>query len=607
MRQKEVVAPFRLIATMMAVIFIAETLVMLLFFLAGESESIVSGFIDATLLSILISFPMYYLIFRPMSLQYQNLQRSQHWLQTITQNVPDALITIDSDDRVLSFNPAAEKMFGYSGAEIIGASIELLMEEEIARLHKEYLRHYLETGEARVLGLVREVIAKRRNGELFPIEIQVREVEVDGQICFVGMLRDITQRKLDQHRREQMHERIERAQRLESLGVLAGGIAHDFNNILAAIMGNAELLGLSLHEGGKHTEECLDNIGKGCSHAADLCRQMLAYAGRGQYLLEDIDVSGLLQDMGKLIRVSVPRPIEVVKHLQGQLPPIHADRSQVEQVILNLLINAAEAIGDKSDGRIVLRTRLVQLTEDQAAAVEHGEGMQAGPYVEIQVKDNGCGILPDDLPRLFEPFFSTKFTGRGLGMSAILGILCSHRGGIRIDTIPGQGTTMSVLLPTTENLPATAEPANKAVGGTGQWRGVGTVLVVDDEHSLCVMASRMLEHMGFATLSAENGEVALAMAEKHRDTISIILLDLTMPVMGGEQAFLRLRELFPELPVLIASGYGRGTMEALFGLNGPEGFVLKPYRFEELQQAMKAAARVPPGLESQIGRFGEGI
>jgi len=606
MKQKEFAEPLRLIATMMGVIFLAETLVMLLFYLAGESSSITSGLIDAGLLSILIALPMYFLIFRPMSIQHQSLQRSQHWLQTITENLPEALITIDSDSQVLSFNPAAEKMFGYRAGDIIGRSVELLMEEEIARLHRMYIRHYLETGEARVLGLTREVVAKRRGGELFPVEIQVREVNVDGRVCFVGMLRDITQRKLDQQRREQMHERIERAQRLESLGVLAGGIAHDFNNILAAIMGNAELLGLNLRESGKDAEECLDNIGKGCTHAADLCRQMLAYAGRGQYLLEDINVSTLVREMEKLIRVSIPRQIEMVEHLQSQLPPVHADKSQVEQVMLNLLINAAEAIGDKPGGRIELRTQLVELTAEQAEVVEHGEGMQAGPYVEIMVRDNGCGIQLEDLPRLFEPFFTTKFTGRGLGMSAILGILRSHRGGICIDTEPGQGTTMRVLLPTTENKPGKGNHA-EPVDTVGNWRGAGTVLVVDDEQALRAMASRMLQHMGFRTLVAENGEEALEMVGEQRDSIAAILLDLTMPVMGGEQTFLRLRQQFPELPVLIASGYGQATLEALFGEQHPEGFVPKPYRFNDLQRAMREAVRVPPLVGSQAGRFGEGI
>ncbi|HXH73297.1 MAG TPA: PAS domain S-box protein [Mariprofundaceae bacterium] len=595
MVEEDSISPLRLIIIMMLAIFVAEAFVMAVFYLFGESPSLLYGFLDAGLLSLLVIPPMYYLIFRPMRRQHRQLHHSQRWLQTITENLPEALVSTDGENTVLSFNPAAERIFGYAAGEIIGQSASLLMAGEAAKHHGAYIRRYLQSGESRIMGQTREVEGKRRDGSLFPAEIQVREIVLDDQVYFVAMMRDITRQKMEQQRREQMQESIERAQRLESLGVLAGGIAHDFNNIIAAIMGNAELLGISIREGGDDIDECLDNIGKGCNHAADLCRQMLAYAGRGKYVLENVNVSVMLAEMEKLMRVSIPRSIEIEKHLQTDPPVIHADRTQMEQVILNLLTNAAEAIGDKEGGRIGIDCRKVDLTTADVAKIEHGEGLHPGPYVRIEVKDNGCGIQPEDLPRLFEPFFTTKFTGRGLGMSAVLGILRSHRGGISIDSVPGEGTTMRVFFPTLDNYPAKVK-SPETVETVGNWRGVGTVLVVDDEFQLRCMACKMLTHMGFNTLTAENGEQCLDIAGDQRQRLAAVLLDLTMPVMGGEQAYLELRRRYPELPVLIASGFGESTLEEVFGDRAPDAFVSKPFHYTDLQRAMKATSRVPPEM-----------
>lgn len=602
MMQKESAKPLRLILTMMLVIFVAEALVMLLFYLLGDGSSLLSGLLDASLLSVLIAVPMYFLIFRSMNRQHQQLQQSQRWLNLITSHLPEALISIDSDSTVLSFNPAAEQIFGFKADEIIGKSVNLLMDEETAREHNEYIRHYLSTGESRVLGLLREVVARRRDGRMFPVEIQVREIKLDERICFVGMLRDITRRKQEQQRREEMQDRIERAQRMESLGVMAGGIAHDFNNILAAIMGNTELLGLTVRGNDKETDACLDNIEKGCGHAADLCRQMLAYAGRGQYLLEEVDLSSLFDGMEQLIRAAVPRSIHIEKSFPADLPSVYADRGQLEQVILNLMTNAAEAIGEGEGGHIDVSARLVQLSDEEIGALEHGDALQPGPYVEMSVADNGGGILPENMPRLFEPFFTTKFTGRGLGMSAILGILRAHHGAIRIQSRPGKGSVMQVLFPTLEFEPKTSMRRPRSGGQvSGEWQGSGTVLVVDDETELRDVACRMLEHMGFDTLAAGNGEEGLVMAKAHHDRLAAVLLDFTMPVMGGDQALAALRESCPDLPVLITSGYGESALRQVFAGKKPEAFVPKPFRFSELRQILMSVARVPPDCGSPSG------
>lgn len=598
MSKRSVTLPLYLIGMMMVIIFLAEATIMLGFFLLGESQSFFSGVADAAILSLLIAFPMYWLIFRPMTQQQQRLYQNQHWLRSITDNLPDALIEIDRQGIITGFNPTAEVMFGYTAAEAIGRSVNMLMPDSEERDHDAFVQLYLETGDSHVPNSVREIAAKRRNGTTFPIAIQVREIRHDGKISFIGLIRDLTQQKQDLQRRTQMQERIERTQRLESLGVLAGGIAHDFNNILAAIMGNTELLEMKVGKEHPEYQECLGNIESGCGRAAELCRQMLAYAGRGQYQLEYIDLNVLLHDMEPLIRVSVPATIRVDKYRAESLPTIRADKSQMEQVILNLITNSAEAIGDKEGGRIVITTRLIHASPADLKGLEHDEELKPGPYVLLQIRDNDSGISPENMERLFEPFFTTKFTGRGLGMSAVLGIINAHEGGIGVESHPGSGTTVRVLLPVQQKQNEQLQQIARSEPFDIAWTGSGTVLVVDDESQLREMVCKMLMHLGFETIEAKNGEQGLEMAARHREEIAAIVLDLTMPVMGGEQAFLHLRSRYPELPVLIASGYGEEKLRELFGDNGPEGFVSKPFRYGDLRRMLYRIARVPPGAES---------
>ncbi|MDX8407117.1 MAG: PAS domain S-box protein, partial [Mariprofundaceae bacterium] len=449
-------SPLRLIITMMVMIFLAESFVMLLFIAAGYEITVREGLLDATLLSLLIAPGMYFVLFRPMREQQSQILRSQRWLKDITDHLPEALVSIDENGIVKSFNPAAEAMFDIPAQDVIGHSVNMLMSDEDAREHDRHIRRYMETGKSDVLGYIRELEARRSNGEMFPIELQVRELKSNHHTYFIGMIRDISDRRSEELRQERIKERIERAQRLESLGVLAGGIAHDFNNILSSMLGNAELLRIDLGALDGDAESCMQNIETGCNHAADLCRQMLAYAGKGRYVIESVNLSDLVLGMEKLVKVSVPKSIVVHKELTDNLPLIHADIAQMEQVVLNLLTNAAEAIGD-ANGEIHLSTGVQTLADKDLHAFEGAESMQPGDFVYLQVQDSGCGIRPEDMAHLFEPFFTTKFTGRGLGMSAILGILRSHGGGIHIDSVPDEGTTIRVLMPAQAE--AVAKPA----------------------------------------------------------------------------------------------------------------------------------------------------
>ncbi len=573
-------SPARVILSVMAMIFVAEAFVMLMFTLAGIDITLLEGLLDALALSLLIAPGMYWMLFRPMVAQQQEIARSRQWLKDITDHLPEALISIDRNGIICSFNPAAEAMFGYAAGEIIGQSVNLLMSEEDAREHDAHIRRYLETGESHVLGRIREVEARRRTGEMFPAEIQVRELRSNDETYFIGMLRDISERRREEIRQQRIKERIERAQRLESLGVLAGGIAHDFNNILSSMLGNTELLRLDLGELDSEADECLRNIETGCNHAADLCRQMLAYAGKGRYVVQSVNLTRLVQEMEKLIRVSVPRSVNVVCDLSEDIPEIQADVAQMEQVVLNLLTNAAEAIGE-AKGEIRLTTGVQQLEEADLREFEHDAGMKPGRFVFLEVEDNGCGIRPEDMAHLFEPFFTTKFTGRGLGMSAILGILNAHGGGIRIDSQVGEGTRIRVVLPVADVGEAEARPEQNR-GAPADWQGRGRVLIVDDEQSIRCMACKMLSRMGFDAQVADGGEQALAYLKDQGRSVSLVLLDLTMPGMSGLEVLKAIRRDWPGIRVILSTGYGEKVLEDRFADCRPDGFVPKPFRYQQL-------------------------
>ncbi len=580
--------PSQLFLLILAVVFCAEALVMLALGAMGRELKPWDALLDAGMLSLVIAPAIYGLVFLPLTRQRQALAEREQWLASITDHIPEALVVIDAEGAIRMFNPAAERMFGRTAAEVLGRNVGLLMPPEEAARHDEYIRRYLATGEARVLGKVREQTAMRADGSRFPIEIQVREIRGRGRRFFLGLIRDLTGKKEAEAERQRVRERMERVQRLESLGVLAGGIAHDFNNLLAAIQGNAELLRLEAPELSEPARECLDNIERGCSSAADLCRQMLAYAGKGRFQVGLVPIGELVRGMDRLIRVSVPKAIEIVEEVPDSLPPVHADRAQIEQVILNLVTNAAEAIGE-AGGEIRLRGAVVELGEDDLTACEGGDEMKPGAYVMLEVRDTGCGIPPEVRERMFEPFFTTKFTGRGLGMSAILGILRAHGGGIEVRSTMGRGTTMRVYLPVAEGAePVSIGPRQDETDEEAPL-GQGPALIVDDEQALRCVACKMLERMGFSPLTAESGEFALDVLERREGRVALVLLDLTMPGMGGEEVLARIRKRWPRLPVILTTGYGDRALERDWEGGGPDAFVSKPFRMRELRAAVREA------------------
>lgn len=328
----------------------------------------------------------------------------------------------------------------------------------------------------------------------------------------------------------------------------------------------------------------LAEIEKSAQRAADLCKQMLAYSGQGKFQVIAVDLSEIVADMENLLRVSITKNVLLTFHLAQRLPSVIADIAQLRQIVMNLVINASEAIGDRS-GAISVCTGLTRATAEFLAETELPEGLEPGDYVALEVTDTGEGMAPEILARIFDPFFTTKFTGRGLGLAAILGIVRSHHGTLRVLSEPGKGTTFKILLPCS---PAEPSRLNRAPLPKAD-RGEGLVLIVDDEETVRTTAARILERCGFTTLTATDGMDGVARFEEKADEIRLVMLDLTMPHMNGVEAFDRIKLIRPRTPVLLMSGFSEEAALQRFADQGLAGFVQKPFQFETLAKAAAAA------------------
>ena len=392
----------------------------------------------------------------------------------------------------------------------------------------------------------------------------------------VGVLSDVTElKRAEQHLRE--------AQKLESLGLLAGGVAHDFNNLLVGVIGNASLAQEMLSPEHAATE-LLTGVLKAGEQAAHLTRQMLAYAGKGKFLVEALDVSALIPDMCLLVRPSIPKKTVLQLDLQEELPPILADRGQVQQVFMNLALNAAEAIGSR-EGVITVRTGLENVNARYIRKHPEAAGLQPGKYVCLEVRDTGCGMDEATRARIFDPFFTTKFTGRGLGLAAVAGIVRSHKGAIVVTSAPGKGSSFTVLFPSAAR---TSEESAVAASQPTP-RGAGVVLVVDDERIVLEMAKKALERKGYTVLLAESGPAAIGMLRSRpADDVALVVLDQSMPGMNGEEALPELRKLRPEIKVVMSSGYSESETMLLMKGQHVSGFIQKPYTAAGLAEKVKA-------------------
>jgi PAS domain S-box-containing protein len=468
-------------------------------------------------------------------------------LQAIVESSDDAIISKDLSGIIQSWNRGAEQIFGYTAEEAIGRPISLAVPSDRLSEEAEILERIRQGGRVKHF----ETIRLHRSGREIPVSLTISPIrDAAGNVSGASHIaRDVTDRKL-------LEDQIRQTQKIESLGVLAGGLAHDFNNLLTGIMGNASL---AVEELGAQSPAlpCLMEVLASGERAARLVRQMLAYAGKGLFVPQLLDLSKQIAKMEPQIRALVLPPMVLRLQLDSNLPVVEADASQIQQLVMNLAINAAEAIGEGT-GSVTIST---------------SERRSDGPcQVVLRVEDTGCGMDEETRQRIFDPFFSTKFTGRGLGLPAVLGIIRGHAGSISVTSVAGRGSCFTVVLPA-----AGVARSDSPAAPVSALRGTGRVLVVDDEEMLRNMARLALERSGYTVETAEDGESAVDRFAASPNRFDAVLMDLTMPVMSGHEALERILSIRADVPVILSSGFSED--EALHGFSGcgPADFLQKPY------------------------------
>ena len=438
---------------------------------------------------------------------------------------------------------------------------------------------------------IKETVAAA-TGRLSDFEMEFRFTRADGELrwmlarghvyaCESGEACRLAGVGMDITDRRKLEEKVRHAAKLESLGVLAGGIAHDFNNLLTGILGNASLLKEMAPPAGYSV--LLNNVIRASERAAQLSRQMLAYSGRGQFSIQPIDISRQVREFVSFMETTVAKNVSIRLRTADSLPTVEGDEGQLQQVIMNLVVNASEAIGEK-EGWVEVSTRLERTASPLFSDLLPSQELPPGEYVVLQVADNGSGMDDATRAKIFDPFFTTKFTGRGLGLAAVLGIIRGHRGTIRVSSQPGIGTCFQVFFPASRK---TVERSLLALSND-TLQGSGTILVVDDEEIVRMAARTVLERFGYNVFEAENGREAVRVYERHPNEISVVLLDMTMPVMSGVETLQRLLKLDPAAVVIATSGYNEAEAKQIFGAS-IAGFIQKPYTAPELGRKMKAA------------------
>jgi two-component system cell cycle sensor histidine kinase/response regulator CckA len=498
-------------------------------------------------------------------------EAARDWQSTFDA-IRDGVALLDPSGAVRRSNAALPLLLGLAPEEIPGRDLdELLPPSKQTPATAEILESLRRFTQERTL-----------DNRTFGLTIDPMADSDTGLRGGVAIITDITERR-------EIEMGLRHSQKLESIGLLAGGVAHDFNNLLMGILGNATLA-LDTVPAASPARQALEDVVRASERAADLTRQLLAYAGKGRFIIEPVDLSVLIQEMVPLIHSSIPRKVRLILNLAPGLPAVQADKGQLEQVVMNLLINAAEAI--QGSGIVTVTTTMCRAGEiEQSQFLAEDE--LAGEYLCLIVEDTGCGMDEETRGRIFDPFFSTKFLGRGLGLSATLGIVRGHKGAIRVVSSPGQGTSFEVLFPTGAPMPAKLRPKEVPAA-----RGEGTILVVDDEETIRKLMKVVLQRQGYEVLVAENGAEALSIFSRNASRISLVVLDLVMPVMSGEEVLPHLLAMRPGLRVIVSSG--QDSAEGLRKLGDPRvaGYLQKPYRADALarkvHEVLAASATMRP-------------
>jgi PAS domain S-box-containing protein len=495
-------------------------------------------------------------------------------LKLVVDAALDGIILIDVAGKVLMFNPACERLFGYGAGEVIGQNVKLVMPSPFHEGHDGFLENYRHTGERKIIGIGREVAGRRKDGTTFPLELSVGETHQEGQSAFVAIIHDVTERK-------RMETQLVQAQKMESVGQLSGGIAHDFNNLLTVIIGNADALSEKLRARPNLRLLC-DAITNAGYRGAELTRRLLLFGRRKTLQPVSVDCNRLVEEMGNLLRRTLRQDIEIRTSCEPGLAPAFADPAQTESAILNLALNAQDAM--PTGGTLTIATANSHF--DERYRDDHPEVLP-GDYILISVADEGKGMLPEVRERAFEPYFSTKEAGKGsgLGLSMVYGFVRQSGGQVTINSEPSLGTTVRLYLPvsTTEEKPA--EPMQESKPEVAA--RFAAILVVEDDPFVRAYAVALLETLGYRVLVATDGRDALVKLGEDR-TIDLLFSDVIMPggISGWELAE-RAQKLRPGLRVLLTSGYSPETLVPRTPLSSHFTILNKPYRKSDLALRLK--------------------
>ena len=493
------------------------------------------------------------------------LKKSEERFRNIFETSRDAIYITSRDGKIIEINPAGAELFGYSHDKIIGSDILDVYHNPADRdkfkkiiEKKEYVKDY-------------EIKFRKKDGS--KIECLLTSTlwrSDDGDILgYQGVIRDITDRK-------RMISQLQQVQKMEAIGTLAGGIAHNFNNLLMTIQGNTSLIMMKTDP--KHPNyKKLKTIEEHIKYGSDLSRQLLGFARGGQYQTKTININVIIRMSAKIF-ASTKKEITIHSNLQKNLSSVDADPGQIEQVVLNLLINASQALPD--GGEIFIRTENVELAEFQLAPFQE----QAGQYVKLSVTDTGIGMDKKTQEKIFEPFFTTKEHGQGtgLGLSSVYGIVKNHDGYITVYSEPGKGSTFKIYLPASEKTP---EKENKIVEPL--LKGNETILVIDDETMIVEIGETLLTELGYSVLTANGGKAALEIYNSHYEQIDLVILDMIMPIMSGSETFAQLKTINPDARILLSSGYSIDGQASDLMKQGCSGFIQKPFNLLELSKKVR--------------------
>ena len=512
------------------------------------------------------------------------LEAQSTFFRTVIDTAPYFIFAKDRQGRFTLVNKAVADAYGTTVEALTGKTDADFNAnpEEVEHFRKDDLE-VMDSLRERLIPeeVITDASGKKRWLQTFKLPI----VDETGRATHVlGASTDITDRKQAEETRRRLEAQVLQAQKLESLGILAGGIAHDFNNLLMGVLGNASMLLMEIPEGTRHHKR-LTKIRSAAERAAELTNQLLAYSGKGKFVVAPLDLSRTVTEMSELLVTAVSKKARVHYELCQEMPLIEADPTQIRQVIMNLIINASEALEEQT-GDIYVKTGFLDLDLAYLSKTYLGDGLAEGRFAYIEVRDTGIGMDEQTRERMIDPLFTTKIAGRGLGLAGVIGIVRSHGGALKVDSAPFRGTSFRILLPCLSAGISLQTPASPRVE-TKEMAASGVFLLADDESIARSVARDMLEHCGFQVLTANDGVQALELFKRHADEIVAVLLDLTMPKMDGRETFSEMQRINNRIPVILSSGYSEQEALRLFKHEHFAEFLQKPYQFDSLVEKVR--------------------